>query len=317
MSSGTTMCHACARFRGFDPVSDWPRCEPYPSIPPAIYFGDWDHRMEFEGDGGLTFQQDPGKPPLEPRLPVMEALAEIALDRHYGPGKHKSGSDQDVHGGSVEDIKDEDEVEREQGRGRWFVDANVLAAVRQKARDKYHDAPEPTEADKQWAREMYERLGADRAEANMRGNVYDRRRSKARLLREFGDGTTCPCVYCGVVLTEETIERDRIYPGSEGGRYIHANLVPADGYCNKRRGDRAFADFDQGWPTFGESRSARAIPSAGTLCEGTEAVGPDADHEPRHLRGNIQTIRVPVLDFTQVVIDGYVVDPETIKIVEE
>lgn len=59
------------------------------------------------------------------------------------------------------------------------------------------------------------------------------------------------------------------------------------------------------------------IPPDGTLCRGVEAVGDDHDFEPRHVEGPLVTRWVPVLNFTQLMIDGAVIDPETLEVVAE
>lgn len=69
-------------------------------------------------------------------------------------------------------------------------------------------------------------------EPDKRGNSLDRLRRKRRFLREFGDGITCPCAWCGVTLTIFTVEADRLDPR---GTYRWDNVVPACGPCNRAR----------------------------------------------------------------------------------
>ena len=68
-----------------------------------------------------------------------------------------------------------------------------------------------------------------------RGNNADRKRRKLNMLRHHGDGATCPCAWCGDVLTFDTIEADRIEAGYNGGRYVMTNVVPACRHCNASR----------------------------------------------------------------------------------
>jgi 5-methylcytosine-specific restriction endonuclease McrA len=68
-----------------------------------------------------------------------------------------------------------------------------------------------------------------------RGNSYQRRSSKLRLLKIFGNGETCKCVHCGESLTFATLERDRIIPG---GSYAIDNLQPSCSPCNKKRSNK-------------------------------------------------------------------------------
>lgn len=81
-----------------------------------------------------------------------------------------------------------------------------------------------------------------------RGNSYDRRNRKLWLLGAIadtrlgfapfgGDGEKVPCVHCGKILTESTVESDRILPGSMGGRYTRDNVQPSCRPCNASRGD--------------------------------------------------------------------------------
>jgi hypothetical protein len=82
-----------------------------------------------------------------------------------------------------------------------------------------------------------------RAGGDMRGNSKDRAARTAKLLVEFGDGTTCPCVYCETSLTAATLTQDKIYTAAEGGRYKIANLLPACITCNQRRSDSMIQEF--------------------------------------------------------------------------
>lgn len=69
-------------------------------------------------------------------------------------------------------------------------------------------------------------------ERDRRGNNRDRRNRKQWLLDTFGNGRTCPCVWCGVTLTASTVQQDRIVAG---GPYRRDNLVPACARCNIAR----------------------------------------------------------------------------------
>lgn len=81
---------------------------------------------------------------------------------------------------------------------------------------------------------------------NARGSSYDRRARKRWLLAKHGDGTTCPCAFCGCELAFETVTVDRIIPAYEGGTYRRDNIRPACWKCNTEDGqqrgiDRALA----------------------------------------------------------------------------
>lgn len=77
----------------------------------------------------------------------------------------------------------------------------------------------------------------------LRGNSRDRRARALKLLLEFGNGSTCECVYCGDTLTVETLQQDKIYTCSEGGRYQYANLLPACKPCNQSRCDKSVREW--------------------------------------------------------------------------
>jgi 5-methylcytosine-specific restriction endonuclease McrA len=57
------------------------------------------------------------------------------------------------------------------------------------------------------------------------------------MLATWGDGSQCPCVHCGGLLSYTTVEADRIIPGSQGGSYRRENVQPACRRCNASRQD--------------------------------------------------------------------------------
>jgi 5-methylcytosine-specific restriction endonuclease McrA len=83
-----------------------------------------------------------------------------------------------------------------------------------------------------------------RSGGDSRGSAAARRSRKGYLLTLWGDGETCPCAYCGHVLTFATIEADRVIPGNLGGSYRRENVIPACRVCNARRGDSTLWSFD-------------------------------------------------------------------------
>lgn len=83
-----------------------------------------------------------------------------------------------------------------------------------------------------------------RAGGDCRGSSADRRARKFKMLRDprwGGCGSLLrkiPCVHgCGRHLSFGQLEQDRIVPGSDGGRYVYANLQPACRGCNLARTD--------------------------------------------------------------------------------
>lgn len=105
-------------------------------------------------------------------------------------------------------------------------------------------------------------------EPDRRGSATTRRRSRARLLADYGNGEIALCVWCGDLvgnvkdsfvvggrrLEIHRLERDRLMPG-EG--YAYWNLVPSCGPCNRAR---AYAEqgFDNPICYFGASRRRTA-----------------------------------------------------------
>jgi len=77
-----------------------------------------------------------------------------------------------------------------------------------------------------------------RAGGEKRGNSKDRRARKLWMLATWGDGESCPCVHCHVQVTYDTVEADRIIPGSQGGSYRRDNVQPSCRSCNLERSDK-------------------------------------------------------------------------------
>jgi SPP1 gp7 family putative phage head morphogenesis protein len=121
--------------------------------------------------------------------------------------------------------------------GSSVVKGDILRAAQAQARDKGSAIAKPSKEDIHAANERINSLGADRYESQIRGNSTDRANSRDRLLKEFGDGHHCPCIYCGLKLGKDTVTRDKIITARQGGRYKNENLVPACLACNQARGD--------------------------------------------------------------------------------
>jgi hypothetical protein len=120
--------------------------------------------------------------------------------------------------------------------GEHIATPKELRRAQRIAQEKAAVAPVPTPEEKA-AVEGIARLGANLYRRNLVGNTGDRHKRRQALLEEFGDGHTCPCVYCGLRLAEGTLEQDKIHTTAEGGRYRKSNLVPSCSSCNKQRGD--------------------------------------------------------------------------------
>lgn len=171
------------------------------------------------------------------------------------------------------------------------------------AKAKFKEAPVPTREDRKLASKMLAKLGANKYRRNLVGNTEDRFKRREALLREFGDGTHCPCVYCGVKIGHGTMEQDKIYTTAEGGKYRTPNLVPACSGCNKARGDKPF-------------KSVLGALTANTQVHATGLTYPsiEYDTEPVKVAGLLRTVHVDVLGYDQAWIDGVQVDPETVQL---
>jgi hypothetical protein len=111
-----------------------------------------------------------------------------------------------------------------------------------KAREKLQKVPKPTADEVKAAQEGVAKLGANKYRRNLVGNTNDRRKRREALLKEFGNGQVCPCIYCGIKIGEGSLEQDKVITTVHGGRYRTPNLVPSCSDCNKRRGDMPFAE---------------------------------------------------------------------------
>jgi 5-methylcytosine-specific restriction endonuclease McrA len=76
-----------------------------------------------------------------------------------------------------------------------------------------------------------------RAGGELRGNSKDRRARRNKLLRVYGDGQFAPCIHDGVLVDYDSMEVDKIIPGSIGGRYVWDNIHVSCQPCNRARSD--------------------------------------------------------------------------------
>jgi 5-methylcytosine-specific restriction endonuclease McrA len=79
------------------------------------------------------------------------------------------------------------------------------------------------------------RSAAAERERNARGSAADRRARRAWILRTFGNGIVAPCVHCGDLVSDASLEVDRIVPG---GSYRRGNVQPACKPCNLSRSNK-------------------------------------------------------------------------------
>lgn len=202
-----------------------------------------------------------------------------------------------------------------------FAPPEALANARSAAKTKEAALPEPTAADRAAAAARHgksKRQGGDDRPGSQR-----RKKLRADLLTEFGDGTTCPCLNCGRVLDITTVSMDRIIPGADNGRYNIENLIPMDYDCNRARSDSDFDEMASTWavapigdePAVTPGTVVRAQPSgwgrdaSGDLDGADDA--PSLDGVPEWIEGPVEI--VPVDAYMKHIVGGYDVDPATIE----
>jgi 5-methylcytosine-specific restriction endonuclease McrA len=130
--------------------------------------------------------------------------------------------------------------------GEDRVSADHLEKVQALARKKADEAPVPTDEEREDALTRIAKVGANKYRRGTVGNSSDRAKRRDALLKEFGDGKECPCIYCGLKVTHGTLQQDKICTSDEGGKYRLSNLVPACVSCNTRRGDTAWSKIKWG-----------------------------------------------------------------------
>lgn len=123
---------------------------------------------------------------------------------------------------------------RLRARTSGHVTGGALHLLQRQAAGKISHAPVPTQAEIAHNHELLQH--SKRAGGELRGNNTDRARRTQGLLKEFGNGRTCGCVYCGAVLDKTSLTQDKIYTVEQGGRYRMSNLLPACYDCNHDRG---------------------------------------------------------------------------------
>lgn len=144
--------------------------------------------------------------------------------------------------------KEEGQERREKAMTvREYAPKKQWQAAVEKAKEKGRVVPKPTKEEVKKAEEGMKKEAELRAKGinwrfrkTLDGNSDDRRGRREALLKEFGDGESCPCVYCGVKLYDETLEQDKIIITEKGGRYRKPNLVPACKGCNNNRKTKTF-----------------------------------------------------------------------------
>jgi hypothetical protein len=209
-------------------------------------------------------------------------------------------------------------------------------------------APTISDEDRQKAIERHERImkyGSGRAGGDDRPPGPVRERLKQQLVTEYGDGKTCPCVYCGRTLVPDTISLERIVPGDVGGKYIMANLAPADYGCNLQRSTTDFqtalasaraggynsrtaaGDVPPGEDPSPATDSETPIIPLGTMVTG-KCVGYSVDdivydtdppaHIPlQYVTGKLDGYYVHAFGYYKYIVAGYDVEPESLVVLTD
>ena len=111
-----------------------------------------------------------------------------------------------------------------------------------------------------------------RAGGEKRGNSKDRAARKQWMLSPDsgygGDGNSVPCSHCSTPVTKQTVESDRIIPGSMGGSYRRENVQPSCRGCNQARAD------DMSWTPPGSEPGPVDLDSTGW---GSDSYGSEAN----------------------------------------
>jgi hypothetical protein len=79
------------------------------------------------------------------------------------------------------------------------------------------------------------------------GDSGDRKAETFRTLDRFGNGVTVVDPYTGVRLHADSVQIDRVIPGSQGGGYGHGNVIPSSPEANEARGDRPMEHYLAQW----------------------------------------------------------------------
>lgn len=135
-----------------------------------------------------------------------------------------------------------------------YVNRNAYLTLKQKVMSKIEHIAQskelrPTKEEIKENKANIAKKGANQARKDLNGNNIQRRERKVALAKEFGDGKTCGCGYCGLVISyspeysQYSMEEDKIIETAAGGRYRMSNLIPACVSCNRSRGDRSATDF--------------------------------------------------------------------------
>jgi hypothetical protein len=272
-------------------------------------------------------------------------------DEHgrWGPGgggsDAKGGADEksaQVTGATIQDAKDagmaRQTAEKLERQGK-LDDAVTLANTqqspeavenaRQVATDKYDAAVERIGPEEKAAAEE-RHAQSSRQGGDDRPSYSQRQAIAAGLVKESGDGKTCPCTWCGRTLEPSTVSLDRLVPGSQGGPYKDWNLTPSCYGCNNERSDKPFPDV---------MSSVTGVAASGVLvaagndqpqiplgtwvsakCMGWEEQNDDPDAPTgiplEFVEGKLDGFYVPGLDYYKYIVAGYDVEPESISVIE-
>ena len=282
-------------------------------------------------------------------------FASNCLGEFGGPGsgpqggrheKEKESSGDSAPAATIQDAKDagmaRQTAEKLERQGK-LDDAVVLANTqqppeavdnaRQVATDKYDAAVERIGPEEKAAAEE-RHAQSSRQGGDDRPSYKDRQTIAANLVKESGDGKTCPCTWCGRTLEPSTVSLDRLVPGSQGGPYKDWNLTPSCYGCNNERSDKPFPDVMNS--VTAKAASGALVAADGTpqdqpkfplgtwvsaKCMGWEEQNDDPDAPTgiplEFVEGKLDGFYVPGLDYYKYVVSGYDVEPESIVKIDD
>ena len=244
-----SLCAACARFDERTGA-----CAAFPQgIPIEITRKLYDHRYPYPGDHGIMFQLSPTRDQILKSFDIATGHVIQKFDPNHDqigrfsttntPSSTSSTPDESDYTGGYD--SGHYPTSRTSGGARTSKDLFLLpthpgpgkgvppeTATQRDA--KIRAAKNPPDS---MVKENLARLAAsNRAGDDLRGSSKARAVRTQKLLAEFGDGDTCPCVWCGCTLTADSMSQDKIYTLHEGGRYNMQNILPSCIHCNQSLG---------------------------------------------------------------------------------
>lgn len=124
------------------------------------------------------------------------------------------------------------------GEGRQRVDYDTFVGVRKKVVKNFKSMKS-----NRYQRERFKKETSSDGRSGGelgRGNNEVRARRKMKILKEWGNGKSAPCVYCGAKLNYQNLELEKLVP--EIGYDTFENLAPACRKCNASMYSKSFTE---------------------------------------------------------------------------